>query len=960
MSLQVWLPLNGHIKNYGLSNTSISLVNNPTTIISNRGKVYNLNPNNENNQAIELNIPDMPEWVKNEFSIAFWVYHRETSDRSIFFGSYNLDGNYSFNLEKVAATNKLRIYMQAAPDLSVTNCIIPENEWVHIVITKSATEIKIYKNSELVHTRTHSSSDLWKNSDSTKYRIGRDNRNNATALNGMISDFRIYNHILSKKEINELAQGLILNYSFDNPYMVGNRNLFTGIKLSGHGSEWIQQNETYLGQPIYKNKVTSPNTGNNAGFKISSPINLSNITSNKITLSFYKRLNVVYGKNLGGYITFLDSSGATLQRIYWNYNKTNWSNDSSSIGKWEKIIATGTITADLTKITKIGLFYVYVDQATGGNCDFSNIQLEFGSTVSGYSNSNDSSVIDDVSGYGNHGTIYGTNYLSNDTCRGNYSLQLAGASDSYADRSYVLAPLQLSNIKNYTFAANIKVNTWGKQASGVWCADPGNATPGSYTNSPCHHRDGHFDIAAQGNTSSDTSATYKRLLCNASDLIPGEWIHIAVTYNGQTASLYRNGIFIRSVSFDSATILAPCNYIFLSYSSAGGAHRVMRANWSDFRVYTTALNASAIKNLAEGRAAIDKNNNFYAYGLQEDYDIEHNVHRTGDVNIKVDTNLINLYPNVQHNASRMNVEYNYKTDIFKEFGFNTCTKFSANQTSTSAFMAYSYIMPTVTYTASGEYSFSCYAYVSQDCNANLRINLEQNATWVKNYQGTKSNINDNTKGQVIKVWGTVKANSSGKLYIMFYPNPNQANVFTSGYFLIAGMTFCQGSNPMHPISKGINTTNLITTMSAGGRTTLNGTHGLNADFSQNVDTYGYFNVNPPLELNKAYTLTFNVSNFPSGAVWAWRLWNNANYEFKVIDNGFYSYTFIPQVSKLPTGYSLSQFLFDDGGRTNPANIVQFTNFKIEPHDGYQFHGLYETNKAAVHKNYMEVNNFYED
>jgi hypothetical protein len=53
----------------------------------------------------------MPEWVKNEFSIAFWVYHRETSDRSIFFGSYNLDGNYIFNLEKVATTNKLRIYM---------------------------------------------------------------------------------------------------------------------------------------------------------------------------------------------------------------------------------------------------------------------------------------------------------------------------------------------------------------------------------------------------------------------------------------------------------------------------------------------------------------------------------------------------------------------------------------------------------------------------------------------------------------------------------------------------------------------------------------------------------------------------------------------------------------------------------------------------------------------------------
>ena len=131
-------------------------------------------------------------------------------------------------------------------------------------------------------------------------------------------------------------------------------------------------------------------------------------------------------------------------------------------------------------------------------------------------------------------------------------------------------------------------------------------------------------------------------------------------------------------------------------------------------------------------------------------------------------------------------------------------------------------------------------------------------------------------------------------------------------------------------NKGFGSPNLITTMSSGGRTTLNGKYGLNADFSQNSDTYGYFNVSPALELDTTYTLSFDVSNFPKGGSWNFMLWNNANYEVGTITkDGHYTYTFVPSTSKLPSGYDLTKFLFDDGGRTNPTGMVYFTNFKIE-------------------------------
>ena len=62
-------------------------------------------------------------------------------------------------------------------------------------------------------------------------------------------------------------------------------------------------------------------------------------------------------------------------------------------------------------------------------------------------------------------------------------------------------------------------------------------------------------------------------------------------------------------------------------------------------------------------------------------------------------------------------------------------------------------------------------------------------------------------------------------------------------------------------NNGFGNLNLITTMSPGGRTTLNGKYGLNADFSQNTDTYGYFNVSPALELDSTYTLSLMFLTF---------------------------------------------------------------------------------------------------
>jgi hypothetical protein len=66
------------------------------------------------------------------------------------------------------------------------------------------------------------------------------------------------------------------------------------------------------------------------------------------------------------------------------------------------------------------------------------------------------------------------------------------------------------------------------------------------------------------------------------------------------------------------------------------------------------------------------------------------------------------------------------------------------------------------------------------------------------------------------------------------------------------------------------------------------------DLAPRNDTYFDLKVSPALELNKTYTLSFDVSNYPE-AVGGYGLYmfaqNNSNYYFEICRNGHYKFTF---------------------------------------------------------------------
>lgn len=60
-----------------------------------------------------------------------------------------------------------------------------------------------------------------------------------------------------------------------------------------------------------------------------------------------------------------------------------------------------------------------------------------------------------------------------------------------------------------------------------------------------------------------------------------------------------------------------------------------------------------------------------------------------------------------------------------------------------------------------------------------------------------------------------------------------------------------------------------------------------------------------------------------------------------------------------TTADLQNMLFDDGARTTPTGQVNFNNFKIVECLGGSNHAIFETNKSAIHPEYVEMNKYYE-
>ena len=159
--------------------------------------------------------------------------------------------------------------MHGKPDFNISECVIDENVWTHLAIVKSLTELKIYKNGLLVKTRFHSNEDYWDKAEGNVYQIGRDNRSDTTSLNGMVSDFKIYDHCLSIQEIERDYSSLLIHYPLRDPYVesIANEPVYD---CSGRGHDSVDRGNLIVKPNSSRNSYCTHFTPDNA-IKIPSP-----------------------------------------------------------------------------------------------------------------------------------------------------------------------------------------------------------------------------------------------------------------------------------------------------------------------------------------------------------------------------------------------------------------------------------------------------------------------------------------------------------------------------------------------------------------------------------------------------------------------------------------------------------------------------------------------------------------
>jgi len=89
--------------------------------------------------------------------------------------------------------------------------------------------------------------------------------------------------------------------------------------------------------------------------------------------------------------------------------------------------------------------------------------------------------------------------------------------------------------------------------------------------------------------------------------LPNSWHHYAFTYDGQYARSYRDGVLQNTAYFSTVTALASVSSVIIGFSKAGGIWRKNNNDYSDFRIYTTALTADDVLELYHTPISLSNN-----------------------------------------------------------------------------------------------------------------------------------------------------------------------------------------------------------------------------------------------------------------------------------------------------------------------------------------------------------------
>ena len=559
VSLQVWLPLINDVHNQGAS--GISVVNNGATV-NTSGKIGSCYAFNGSTGYIALSGSDLFKIFTGgtqQFSVTMWVFHADTT-RAILFGDYATSGGIGFNIE-LSTAHGVRFYWNGSPDTYPANATVAASAWTHVALTYDGTKLQSYING--VEKGSWSGTLAAKNKTSGEFRLGRDNRSDSTAFNGRMNDFRIYDHALSAAEVSEISQGLVLHYKLNDAPILCKTNLTTWSKESGVTS--TAQDDGSV--KIDCTAKTSSRWGIYCDIQNVLPNTPYTFSVDCKTAHVDKKWQLSVGCNpVPSGTSQFGSNRATM----------------NSTSGFTTYTATVTTNADTTWIR----FYLALScSSTTPEYQYAfvkNVKMTIGTSLQ--------TTIQDSSGYGNDGIINSNPTISLETARYNHSISFDGVDDC------IKIPFNdIIKDKNYT------VSVWTYKTS------IGTKNYQTILGGPSG-----FELEAR--SSSSTSPLYRIHNWGGGTTAYefNKWNLFTFVHTDSNSKLYVNCEL--KITGTSANIPTG-NYYIGAWNSVTGQN--YEGLMSDFRIYCTALDADAIRQLYEVSAKIDNKQNLHTFELVE-------------------------------------------------------------------------------------------------------------------------------------------------------------------------------------------------------------------------------------------------------------------------------------------------------------------------------------------------------
>ena len=213
MSLQVWLPLINDLRNNGVSDLIPKQVTEPVFVDGKLGKAMSTG-------SFDLPSNYVAKFYNNTaMSFTFWIYPVGSSGSGPILGREAMaaGNNRMYTIFQYPSPNDLHLSWQSNESSTtfLENILygaFPANTWTHCAIVYDGAKADIYLNGIYrvswygVSTRTNFEYNVPLISKSIRY----------------LNDLRIYNHVLSPKEVKEISKGLVAHYQLNDPYSTGN------------------------------------------------------------------------------------------------------------------------------------------------------------------------------------------------------------------------------------------------------------------------------------------------------------------------------------------------------------------------------------------------------------------------------------------------------------------------------------------------------------------------------------------------------------------------------------------------------------------------------------------------------------------------------------------------------------------------------------------------------------------